>query len=193
MFIKTETRLLDISLNLWRGGWNAGYEPDCFDDLGCIAREGHEVLELDDCGCDKAYIYTDKEANELISWWESECENANKGEDGDGLQGLTEDEIGRGDEWNFSAEDVTEGYGFGESLTGDSSIPLFEEADDTFTTYQSALVKKYDVFPSGIRASATQEEIEKYDELSHLRDKAWIKKRQMELKTNLENGGKENG
>ncbi len=193
MFIKTETRLLDISLNLWRGGWNAGYEPDCFDDLGCVAREGHEVLELDDCGCDKAYIYTDKEADELISWWESECENANKGEDGEGLQGLTEDEIDRGDEWNFSAEDVSEEHGFGEDLTGDSSIPPFEEVDDTFTAYQQALIKKYDVSPTRIEYSATQEETEKYDELLRLWDKARIKKLQMELKIKLKNGGKENG
>ena len=95
MFIKTETRLLEITLRLWRGGWNAGYEPDCFDDIG---------------GFD-AYTYTDKDADELISWWEHECENANKGEDGDGLQGLTEDEINNGDSWDFDVEDVTEEYG----------------------------------------------------------------------------------
>ena len=192
MFIKTETRLLELSLKLWRGEWHGGFAPDCFEDLGCDAREGHEVLELDDTGCEEAYIYTDKEADDLISWWKSECDWVNGGEDGDVLQ-LSEYEIDNGAEWHFIVEDVTEDYGFGANLTGDNSIPLFGEADDTFTAYQNALVKKYNVFPSDIRASATQEEIEKYDELSHLRDKAWIKKRQMELKTKLEDGGKENG
>lgn len=112
MFIKTETRLLEITLRLWRGGWNAGYEPDCFDDIGGFdARDGHNVIDLDDCGCDKAFIYTDNDADKLISWWEHECENANRGEDGDGLQGLTEDEINNGDSWDFDVEDVTEEYG----------------------------------------------------------------------------------
>jgi hypothetical protein len=112
MFIKTETRLLEITLRLWRGGWNAGYEPDCFDDIGGYdARDGHDVIDLDDCGCDKAYTYTDKDADKLISWWEHECENANRGEDGDGLQGLTEDEINNGDSWDFDVENVTGEYG----------------------------------------------------------------------------------
>ena len=46
MTIKTETKTINITLKLWRGGWNAGYEPDCFDDLenGSFAREDFAIF-----------------------------------------------------------------------------------------------------------------------------------------------------
>ena len=50
MEIKTETRTVSIALRLWRGGWNVGYEPDCFADLenGSFAREFGMGLALSD-------------------------------------------------------------------------------------------------------------------------------------------------
>ena len=42
--------------------------------------------------------------DELIGWWEEEVENANKGISGDGLEGLTAEELEAGAEWMLKVE-----------------------------------------------------------------------------------------
>ena len=67
MEIKTETRTVSIALRLWRGGWNVGYEPDCFADLenGSFAREFGKGLD-EETG---AILATDADLDNLIDWW----------------------------------------------------------------------------------------------------------------------------
>lgn len=101
MKIKTETRVVNISLNLWRAGWNAGYEPDCFDDMEINFPMDNPGREYGDY----AILATDEAANNLIDWWESEVESANHGEDGDGLCGLSKSEIENGGEWVLTVEE----------------------------------------------------------------------------------------
>lgn len=97
MTIKTESKIINISMKLYRGGWNCGWEPDCFDDLenGSFAREYGKGYE------EGSYtiLASDADTRNLIDWWQGECDTANGGEDGDCLMALTEDEIDRGDEW----------------------------------------------------------------------------------------------
>lgn len=101
MTIKTELRTIDISLRLWRGGWSAGYEPDCFSDLEVNFSIDHpERAENDDF----AIVATEKDASELIEWWENECKTVNAGNVGDVLQSLTDEEIANGDEWVLIVE-----------------------------------------------------------------------------------------
>ena len=99
MEIKTETRTVSIALRLWRGGWNAGYKPDCFADLenGSFAREFGKGLD-EEIG---AILATDADLDNLIDWWQSECDAANSGEDGEVLLALSDEERERGDEWNL--------------------------------------------------------------------------------------------
>lgn len=182
MLIKTETRVLEIGLSIW----NVFPGVDCFDDIGGPdARDGHDVFELDDTGCSPAYIYTDKDADELISWWEHECENANRGEDGDGLQGLTEDEIASGDSWVLSVEDVTTEWGFGEDLTGDSSIPAGRDAQAAYEQYIDSLAQKYNVSPYSVQQVVYRhpEDLDQFNAIRLMREKAWIKERQLDRKS----------
>ena len=45
------------------------------------------------------------ELKEFVAWWRAEVAHANAGLDNrDGLQGLTAEEIERGDEWMLSVE-----------------------------------------------------------------------------------------
>ena len=94
MTIKTESKIINISMKLYRGGWNCGYEPDCFQDLEPNFPRDHEY----DAEAE-AILASDAEAQSLIDWWQDECDSSNAGEDGECLQALTEDEIARGDEW----------------------------------------------------------------------------------------------
>lgn len=96
MTIKTESRIISIALRLYRGGWNAGCEPDCFHDLEPNFPRDHE--HEDGSG---AILSSDTDAQALIDWWQGECDSANAGEDGESLQALTDDERSRGDEWNL--------------------------------------------------------------------------------------------
>lgn len=95
MKIKTETRRLTLALRLWRGGWDAGYEPDCLDDLETdFPRNRPRDEETDDL------LATDQEVNGLIAWWRVECDYANAGDHyGDGLRCLSQTERENGDEW----------------------------------------------------------------------------------------------
>lgn len=103
MIIKTESKIINISLKLYRGGWNAGYEPDCFSDLenGSFAREYGKGREE---GSD-AILASDADTQNLINWWQEECDTANGGEDGECLVALSEDEIARGDEWTLFVDE----------------------------------------------------------------------------------------
>ena len=90
-------RYYRISLRLWRNdSWNPGYEPDCFDELEQnIPRD----YPREDGGC--AYLMKEADLTAIVDWWQSEAENANQGNDGNGLCGLSPDEIENGDEWSF--------------------------------------------------------------------------------------------
>ena len=179
MLIKTETRVLEIGLSIWNGFPGV----DCFDDLGGPdARDGHDAFELDDSGCSTAYIYTDEDADKLISWWESECESANRGEDGDGLQGLTEDEIASGDSWVLSVEDVTTEWGFGEDLTGDSSIPTGRDASAAYEQYVDSLALKYNVSPVNVQYVVYRhpEDLDQFKAICLMCNKARIKELQLD-------------
>lgn len=101
MYIITETRRLTLSLRLWRGGWNAGYEPDCLDDLETdFPRNCSHDEETDDL------LATDQEVDGLIAWWQAECTNANTGDrDGDGLCCLSQADRANGDAWALIVEE----------------------------------------------------------------------------------------
>lgn len=105
MKIKTEKRLVNISLRYWEGGWNAGYEPDCFQDL-----EPNFPLmfprEEDEYGCSNVILCPEKNLCELIDFWEEECIAANEGENGDVLEALTDEEIENWDGWNLIVEEL---------------------------------------------------------------------------------------
>ena len=100
MTIKTESKMINIALRLWRGGWNAGIEPDCFLDLETNFRCDHEY----DDGID-ATLASDADAQNLIAWWRDECDSANSGNDGECLLALSDDEIARGDEWQLIVDE----------------------------------------------------------------------------------------
>lgn len=93
MIIKTESKTVKISFRKWIGGWDAGYTPDCFDDLEVMFSNQHERND------DGYVLASDDELSSLISWWQEEANAANNGEDGETMQALSEDEIERGDEW----------------------------------------------------------------------------------------------
>ena len=101
MKIKTETRRLTLALRLWRGGWNAHYEPDCLDDLETdFPRNRPHDEETDDL------LATDQEVDGIIAWWQVECANANTGDiDGDGLCCLSQAARENGDEWALIVEE----------------------------------------------------------------------------------------
>lgn len=103
MTIKTESKIINITLKLWRGGWNAGYEPDCFDDLenGSFAREFGKGTA--DGGT--AILASDEDAKRLIAWWQGEVDAVNRGEDGEVLAALTGEERDNGDEWNLIVDE----------------------------------------------------------------------------------------
>lgn len=101
MKIKTETRTVNITLRKFVGGWSAGWEPDCFDDLETTFR----ILNPNRDEDGSTVIATDADTNAMIGWWQSECDDANAGRDGECLIALSEDEIARGDEWYLEVSD----------------------------------------------------------------------------------------
>lgn len=95
----TTNKSVDISLRLYRGGWDAGLEPDALQDLA--------EADLNDCPRDEDGnpMMSADELKEFVAWWRAEVAHANAGLDNrDGLQGLTAEEIERGDEWMLSVE-----------------------------------------------------------------------------------------
>ena len=103
MTIKTESKTINITLKLWRGGWNAGYEPDCFDDMenGSFAREFGKGTEEGST----AILASDEDTRNLIAWWQNEVDTANRGEDGEVLVALTDEERDNGDEWDLVVDE----------------------------------------------------------------------------------------
>lgn len=94
----TDNSRVDVSLYIWRGGWDAGPEPDVLQDLA--------ASDLNECPHDEDGnpMMSADMLKDFIGWWTDEVARANTGRDGDGLQGLTADEIDRGDEWMLSVE-----------------------------------------------------------------------------------------
>ena len=90
---------VDVTLRLWRGGWDAGPEPDVLQDLA--------ASDLNECPRDEDGnpMMSADELEEFVAWWRAEVAHANAGLDNrDGLQGLTADEIERGDEWMLTVD-----------------------------------------------------------------------------------------
>lgn len=94
----TTNKSVDVALRLWRGGWNAGFEPDVLQDLAAD--------DLNNCPHDEDHnpMMSADALKDFVDWWTGEIVRSNSGRDGDGLQGLTADEISRGDEWMLSVE-----------------------------------------------------------------------------------------
>lgn len=103
MIIKTtDTRkTFQLSLRLWRSGWNCGYGPDCFADIATDIPEDY-AREVGG----NAYLMTQAQLDDIVTWWTDEARNASKGKDGDGLCGLTPDAIENGDEWGFFCDEI---------------------------------------------------------------------------------------
>lgn len=91
----TTNKSVDISLRRYRGGFDCDTEPDALQDLA--------EADLNDCPRDEDGnpMMSADMLKDFIDWWTDEVARANTGRDGDGLQGLTEAEIDRGDEWMF--------------------------------------------------------------------------------------------
>lgn len=89
---------INISLRLYRGGWDAGLEPDVLQDL---AEADLNACPRDE---DRNPMMSADDLRAFISWWTDEAARANTGRDGDGLCGLTEAELARGDEWMLLVE-----------------------------------------------------------------------------------------
>ena len=129
MDIRTEKRLVRITLKYWEGGWNAGYQPDCFDDLEVQFRLDHWDEEADEIRA------TEAEVKELAEWWDDEAAVANAGELGDDdeppisdywehgewLTPLTAQKLDNGDTWSVGFYEVDE-------TTGNEWIIWDEEA-----------------------------------------------------------------
>lgn len=80
MTIRSEIRTVKISLRCWKGGWNAGYEPDCFDDLEVNFPIDHPARAEDD---DTIILAPESDLAALIEWWHDACDTANAGYDHD--------------------------------------------------------------------------------------------------------------
>lgn len=94
----TTNKSVDVALRLWRGGWNAGFEPDVLQDLAADDlndrprdEDGNPMMSANDLCA-------------FVDWWTDEIARSNSGRDGDGLQGLTAEEIDCGNEWILSVE-----------------------------------------------------------------------------------------
>ena len=94
----TDNSRVDISLRRYRGGWDCDTEPDALQDLA--------AADLNECPRDEDRnpMMSADMLKDFIDWWTDEVSRANTGRDGDGLCGLTEAEIERGDEWILSVE-----------------------------------------------------------------------------------------
>lgn len=100
MKITTETKTVNVTLRKYDGGWNCGLEPDCLGDLDPAFQMDHELNN------DGFFVATDDDLDNMVSFWQSECADANSGKDGEIIYALTEDEIDRGDEWELFVEEL---------------------------------------------------------------------------------------
>lgn len=71
MTIKTETRTVEITLKQWNEE-NACWSCDLFDDLETSFASAHQCAPGDN-----AFIASDDELNDLVSWWEDEVNASN--------------------------------------------------------------------------------------------------------------------
>lgn len=94
----TDNTKVDVTLRLWRGGWGAGFEPDAIQDL---ASDDLNSRPHDDDGHP---MMSAADLQAFIDWWADAIARSNSGRDGDGLQGLTDEEIERGDEWMLTVD-----------------------------------------------------------------------------------------
>lgn len=96
-----------------------------------------------------------------------------------------EDEIASGDSWVLSVEDVTTEWGFGEDLTGDSSIPAGRDAQAAYEQYIDSLAQKYNVSPYSVQQVVYRhpEDLDQFNAIRLMREKAWIKERQLDRKS----------
>lgn len=94
----TDNSRVDISLRRYRGGWDCDTELDALQDL--------TAADLNECPRDEDGnpMMSAAMIEEFIDWWTDEVARANTGRDGDGLQGLTDAEIERGDEWMLTVK-----------------------------------------------------------------------------------------
>lgn len=101
MTIKTENSICTITLKYWHGGWDAGFDPDCFDDLECNFPMDHRGRDEED---DLIILAGEADTAALIDWWKSECGAANSGDGSDVLDPLSDEARERGDEWVLDVE-----------------------------------------------------------------------------------------
>lgn len=96
MTIKTETRIVDIKLRIWYD--NVGYGPDCFDSL-----EPNFPCEFPERADDdyNSIIATDEAVNDLIKWWQTQCDTANSGEYHE--EGL---DVLKDGEWDLTVDEI---------------------------------------------------------------------------------------
>ena len=111
MTIRSEIRTVEISLRYWNGGWNAGYDPDCFDDLEPNFPEQFTERAEDD---DTIILAPESELAELIDWWKNERDTANAGYDHD----------------EFADDEAFEAYNQSCGWTDVILTPLTDEARD---------------------------------------------------------------
>lgn len=97
MTIYTESNIYDITLKYFRGGWDANLDPDCFDDLECNFPIDHP--ERVEGGA--AIRASEQDVGVLITFWWEQTTLACLGVDTDVLDGLTREQIDRGDDWVF--------------------------------------------------------------------------------------------
>lgn len=71
MTIKTETRTVEITLKQWNEE-NACWSCDMFDDLETSFASAHQHA-----AGDNAFVASDDELNDLVSWWEDEVNASN--------------------------------------------------------------------------------------------------------------------
>ena len=123
MTIKTETRIISITMCRFRGGWECGYEPDCFSDM----EPNFPIEHPDRLAGSNAILASDKDVDELISYWEKVVQKANRGYDhekyesfeeyrenfsmDDQIFALNDEELQRGDEWTLAVKELDEKEG----------------------------------------------------------------------------------
>lgn len=102
MIITTPTRTVTVSLRRYTGGWDSNYSPDCLQDLEPDFPRTHP----DRLPGSDVIVSSDEDLDDMLDFWYTAAYASNQGQDNDGLDGLTEEEIERGDQWVL---DVIEG------------------------------------------------------------------------------------
>lgn len=96
----TETRLVNISIDLWTGDKFEKYDlADIDEEIGCCYKMVSHFGE--DC-----YTTTDAELNQRIKYWEDKCSEAAEGYDHDEYE--SDDDYISGDECNDGALTLTD-------------------------------------------------------------------------------------